>query len=105
MPKRLRSGARLAAAQVVQADVGDDAVEPGVKAAFKAETVQIPVNLEERFLIDVAGVLGPLHEIEGQAQDIAVIPANQFLESGAVSRLRFRHQHPLVKVGQGSHRG
>src|SRR6266566_504409 len=98
-------GARLAAAQVVQADVGDDAIEPGVKAAFKAEAVQIPVNLEESFLVDVAGILGPLHEIQGQAQDIAVVAANQFLESGTVSRLRFRHQHPLVKVGQGGHRG
>src|SRR5260370_20072442 len=86
-------GAGLAAAQVVEANVGDDAVEPGVKATFKAETVQIPVNLEERFLIDVAGALGPLHEIEGQAQDLAVIPANQFLQSAPCSRLRFLNPH------------
>src|SRR5216684_5001933 len=43
-------GARLAAAQVVQANVGDDAVEPGVKAALKAETVEIAVDLQKCFL-------------------------------------------------------
>src|SRR6266550_3548221 len=47
---RLVFGARLSAAQVVQADVGDDAVEPGIKAALEAESVEIPVDLEEGFL-------------------------------------------------------
>ena len=32
-------GASLAAAQVVEANVGDDAVEPGVKAALEAEEI------------------------------------------------------------------
>src|SRR3981189_3715788 len=96
---RLVFGPRLAAAQMVQASVGDDAVEPSVKAALEAETVEVTVNLEECFLIDVPRVLGTLHEIESQAQDVPVEAAHQFLESRAAARLRFRDQGPLVEVG------
>ena len=52
--------ARLAAAQVIQADVGDDAVEPSVKAALETEAMEVAVDLEEGFLVDVASVLGSL---------------------------------------------
>src|SRR5207302_5737571 len=89
---RLVFGARLSAAQVVQANVGDDAVEPGIKAALEAEAVEIAVNLEEGFLVNVPGVLWPLHEVQRQAQDVPVEPAHQFLESRAAARLRFRDQ-------------
>src|SRR5207245_9986595 len=70
--RRLVFGAGLAAAQVVQANVGNDAVEPGVKAALKAESVEIAVDLKEGFLIYVPGVLGPLDPVERQAQTVRV---------------------------------
>src|SRR5216684_4216288 len=98
-------GARLAAAQVIQADVGDDAVEPGIEAALEAETVEIAVDLEEGLLVDVPGVLGALHQVQRQAQDVPVEAAHQFLESRTAARLRFRDQGPLVDVGQRDHRG
>jgi len=98
-------GTSLAAAQVVEANVGDNAVEPGVKAAFEAEAVKVAVDLKESLLIDVAGVFGPLHEVQGEAQNVAVETANEFLESATVTRLRLRHQCPLIKVGQRGHRG
>src|SRR5205807_860829 len=103
--RRLVFGAGLAAAQVVQANVGNDAVEPGVKAALKAESVEIAVDLKEGFLIYVPGVLGPLHQVQRQAQHVPVEAAHQFLESRAAARLRFRDQRSLVEVGQGDHRG
>src|SRR5258708_23384496 len=62
--RRLVFGARLAAAQVVQAHVGDDAVEPGIEAALEAETVYVAINLEEGFLVDVSGILGALHQVQ-----------------------------------------
>ncbi len=103
--RRLVFGPRLAAPQVVQANVGDDTVQPGIKAALEAETVEIAVNLEEGFLINVPSILGAFHEIERQAQHVAVMAAHQFLESRAAARLCFRNQGPLVEVGQGDHRG
>src|SRR5213078_1711032 len=56
--RRLIFGTGLPSAQVVQADIGDDAVEPGIEAAFEAKAVEIAVNLEEGFLINIAGIFG-----------------------------------------------
>src|SRR5207249_10212496 len=90
---------------LIEAHVGDDAVEPGVEAAFEAEAMQVAVNLEEGLLIDVARVFRPLHQVQGQAQHVAVEAANQFLESDTVAGLRFRHQCALVEISQRGHRG
>src|SRR5438067_703452 len=40
-----------------------------------------------------------------QAKDITVEAAYQFLKSGPVASLRFRHQSSLVEIGQRGHRG
>jgi hypothetical protein len=55
---------RLSAAKMVEAHIGDDAVQPGVKAALKPETVQVAIDLQKGFLIHIVGIFGPLHEIE-----------------------------------------
>src|SRR5215470_16035714 len=98
--RRLVFRARLTAAKVVQADVGDDAVEPGVEAALEAETMKIAVNLEKSFLINVAGIFRAFHQVQGEAQNIAIETADQFLKSGPVASLRFRHQSSLVEIRQ-----
>src|ERR1700726_24839 len=41
----------LPAAQLIQAHVGDDAVEPGIKATLEAEAMQVAVDLQESFLV------------------------------------------------------
>src|SRR5229473_692266 len=108
MAVRLRSlilRARLAPPQMIQTNVCDDAVQPGIKAALEAEAMQVAVNLQESFLINVARVLGTLHQIQRQPQHVAVIAAHQFLESSAASGLRLRDYAALVKLGQSSHRG
>src|ERR1700676_285415 len=64
---------RLAAAQLVQAYVGDDAIEPGIEAALEAETMQVAVHLEERLLINVAGVFRTLHQVHAQAKHAAAV--------------------------------
>ncbi len=98
--RRLVFGTCLAAAQVVQTNVGNDAIQPGIEAAFETETVEIAVNLEERFLVDVPGVFGALHQIERQPQHVTVVAAHQFLESRAAAGLCYRDQGPLIEVGQ-----
>src|SRR5580693_2604870 len=60
---RLIFWAGLTSSELIEADVGDDAVEPGVKAAFETKTVEIAVNLEERLLVNVARVFRALHQI------------------------------------------
>ena len=94
----------LTPAEVIEANVGYDAVEPGVEAAFKAEAVEIPIDFEKGFLIDVPRILRPAHHVQRQAQDVAIVEADKFLESGAVARLGFGDQGPFVNLGQRCHR-
>ena len=91
--------------QLVQADVGHDAIQPSIETALKAESMEVLVHLQEGFLINVPGVLGALHQVESQPQHVPIIAANQFLESSAISHLRFLNQGALVEVGQRGHRG
>src|SRR6266404_6909870 len=91
---------RLPSAQMIQANIGDDAVQPRVEAALEAEAMQVAINLQERFLVNVARVLRTLHQIQRQSQHVPVIPAHQFLERSAVSGLRFRDYAALVKLRQ-----
>lgn len=94
-------GAARAAAQVVQANVGHHAVEPSVKAALEAEIVQVAVDLEEGVLIEVAGVFGAARQVHRQAQNILVVAAHQFVESGPAARLCRAHQLLLVQCSRG----
>ncbi len=91
---------RLTPAQMIQANICNDAVQPGVEAALEAEAMQVAINLQESLLINVARVLGTLHQIQRQPQHVPVIPAHQFLERSTVPRLRLRDYAALVKLGQ-----
>src|SRR6202521_5063361 len=102
--RRLVFGTRLAAAQLVEANVGHDAVEPSIKAALEAKPVEIAVHLQEGFLINVAGIFRALHQVEGQPQNVAVIAAHEFLESRSAATLRLGDEGPFVKLGKRSHR-
>src|SRR5256885_14566697 len=95
---------RLAPPQMIEADVRHNAVEPGVEAAFKTEAVQIAVNLQESFLINVTRVFWTLHQVQSQAQYVTVVLTHQFLESRAIAALRLHHQATLLKLRHLSHR-
>src|SRR5712671_1971496 len=91
---------RLPPPQMIQAHVRDNPIQPGVEAALKAEAMQVAVDLQESFLVNVARVLGTLHQIQRQPQHVAVVPAHQFLKRSSVSNLRFRDYTALVQLGQ-----
>jgi len=42
--------------QVIQADVGDNTVDPGTEGALETEAVQLLVNLQKCLLMDVLSV-------------------------------------------------
>src|SRR2546428_13721232 len=90
----------LAPTEVIEANVGYDAVEPGVEAAFKAEAVEIPIDFEKGFLIDVPRILRPAHHVQRQAHDVAIVAAAKLLESGAAARHGFGDPCPLLKLGR-----
>ena len=66
--------------------------------------MEVAVYLEECFLINIARVFRPLHQVQRQPQHVPVVLAHQFLESGAIARLGLGYQGPLIEVGQRGHR-
>jgi hypothetical protein len=58
--------------------------------------MKIAVNFEEGFLVNVACVFRPLHQVKGQPQNVPVVAVNKLLESRAAAGLSFRHQGALV---------
>ena len=86
---------------MIEADVGDDAVRPGIKAALETEARQIPVNFQESFLVDVAGIFRPVQNVQGDSQDIAVVAVDQFFKGFAVPGLGAFNQGALFGLGLG----
>src|SRR5262249_40765740 len=94
--------ARLAAAQMVETKVGDDAVDPGVERALEAEVPEMAIRLQERFLVDVLRVGLRTGEVQRQAQDRVVVLADECLERGAVTALRRADQIAVFYATQGT---
>ena len=53
----------VAAAQMIKRYVCGDPVEPSVKAALKAEPMQIPIDTQESFLVNVPGIVGSMNKV------------------------------------------
>jgi hypothetical protein len=58
-----------------------------VETAIEPERMQVPEDPEERFLVDIAGVLGGAEKIHGQPEHTLVICPDQLLKSILVARL------------------
>src|ERR1700722_10018283 len=69
--RRLIFRTAASAAQMIEAYVGDDPVRPSIEAALEAETWQIFIDFQERFLVNIAGIFGLAQNIQGNSQDIA----------------------------------
>ena len=70
----------LAPAQMVQAQVGHNPVQPGIKRALEPEVSQMPVRLQERLLVHVLGVLLVAQHMQRQPQDGLVVAPHQRIE-------------------------
>jgi len=81
---------------MVEAEVGDQAVDPGLEGALVPEAPQGPVDSEERLLVDITRLLLRPHDPQGQPQDVAVVPADQLLESGDVAPLGLADEPAFV---------
>src|SRR5262249_12273537 len=84
---------QLLAAQVIAAQVSDDAIDPGIKRALEAESSDIAVGAQKGFLINILGIFGRVGQVGGQPQDGAIVVADQFFEGGSIALLSTSHQH------------
>jgi hypothetical protein len=50
------------------------------KNCTQAKSMQIAVDLQEGFLINVPRILGPLHQVQCETQHVAIKPTHQFLK-------------------------
>ena len=82
--------------QVVQAQVGHDAVDPGIEGAFEAEIADALVRLQKGFLINVLGFVFRAGKVHGQPEDGLVVVPHQLLEGSAIATLRFADQQAVV---------
>jgi hypothetical protein len=81
---------------MVQAEIGNNAINPGVKRALKTEVPDVPVGLQEGLLIDIVRVGVGAGQVQRQAQHGLVILAHQCLESGTVSALGGANQFAII---------
>ena len=83
---------------MIEAEIGDDAVDPGVEGTLKAETAQILVGLEEGLLINVLGVGLRSGQVQRQPQHRLIVMTHQDLEGRAVALLRLPDQTRVVNA-------
>ena len=81
---------------MIQAEIGHDAVDPGVKGAFESKVANTFVRLQKCILINILGfVLGP-GKMHGQPEDRLIIMPHQFLKGSAITALRFTDQPRVI---------
>src|ERR1700692_16249 len=88
--------AHVAFSQMIETEVGYDAVDPGVEGTFKAETSKILIGLEESLLIHVLRVRLRSGEVQRQPQNRLIVMTHEYFEGGAVSLLRLADQSRIV---------
>ncbi len=85
------------AAQMIERHVRHDSIQPRIKTALKPEAMQVAINSEEAFLINIARVFGSVNQVHRQAQNFAVVAPNQFLECQAISCLGVPDERVLLR--------
>ena len=81
--------AALAPAELVEAEVGDDPVQPGVEGALKPEVAEVAVRFEERLLVDVLRILLVAEHVQRESENGLIVAADERVEGRAVAALRF----------------
>src|SRR5258707_11172190 len=81
---------------MIEAQVGYDAVNPGVERTLEAKASDVLVGLEEGVLIDILGVVLGAGQVQRQAQDGVIVVTHEFLEGGAVPALRLADENRIV---------
>ena len=72
---------------MVETQIGNDAINPGIERALKAEAPNIYVGAQKGFLVDVLAIFLRSGEMNRQAENGPVVLADQFFESGGIAQL------------------
>jgi hypothetical protein len=85
-------------AQMVEAKIGDDAVNPGVEGTLEAEAPQVFVGLQKGLLVDILRVGFRSGQVQSQAKNGVIVMTHEHLEGCTVSLLRLADQSRIVNA-------
>src|SRR5262245_21047367 len=86
----------LALTQVVQADVGCNAVDRSVKTVFESESAERTKGFEEGLLENFTRLFAISQHVERQSQDVPIMPSDQLLKCFTISVLCLLDKEFLV---------
>lgn len=89
----------IGAPQVIDAEVRDNAVEPGVKTRLALEVVDIAVNFDKGFLNNVERIFLVPQESVRHSKDFALIALIEQSESSPISGLGGCDQFSVIGIG------
>jgi hypothetical protein len=72
-----------------------------MKAAVEPERIEVPVDPEERFLVDIPRIFRRPQQVHGEAEHTLVVSADQLLEGVLVSALG----RPNERIDRGTQSG
>ena len=78
----------------IDAQVHRDAVQPGIEVRLPMKRVEVAIHLEERFLADVAGLVGVADKAQGWRVHPSLIAIDQHPESRPVAAAGFARSAP-----------
>src|SRR6266446_302421 len=93
--------AELTASQMIEAEIGDDAVNPGVERRLKTKAIEVLVGPEKCFLIDVLSILLGTGEMKRQTQHSLIVIPHQLFERGSIPVLRSNDEFTIIDVSRG----
>jgi len=74
-------------AQIIQANVGHDAVQPSVKTAIEPEGINAAEDAQEGLLKDVTCVFLGAEQVDGEPEHTLVVSADELLEGILIAAL------------------
>ena len=76
-----------------------------MEAAIEPKVVKVPIHPQERFLVNIVGILRRSQQVRGQPQHGLIVQTHELLKGGLIAFLRRAYErrfvHPDDRLGHG----
>ena len=101
----IRAGIDDISAQLdIDAEIGHDAIEPGVKARVALKLTDVSVHLDESLLDHIQRIFLVSQEAQGHRVDLALVALHQDAKSPGVAILGHLYEGFVLELGKFAHR-
>src|SRR5947209_3554149 len=87
-------------AKMIEAEIGDNAVDPRIKRALESKPRQFDISAQESFLVNILTILRRTGEANRHAENRSVILMNKLLEGCGIALLRSPNQLRVVNTSK-----